>query len=110
MGKSNSSSGGQSPAKSPLHNLVRDPNALRQAHVAVHRFVEQFDVEVEDAVHAARARQLAGIKRVEETVRYLHVRYLLADQAAGTCPKSLGVVGDRTRLRSCGSRPWMPFR
>jgi excisionase family DNA binding protein len=52
----------------------------------VHRFVEQFDAEVEDAVQAARARQLAPIKRVEQAVRYLHFRYL-TDQSAGTCPR-----------------------
>jgi excisionase family DNA binding protein len=52
----------------------------------VHRFVEEFDAEVEDALNAARARRLAAIKRIEQTVRYLHSRYVLTDQAAGTCP------------------------
>ena len=53
----------------------------------MHRFVEQFETEVEDAVHAAHARQMAAIKRIEQTARYLHSRYLLTDQAAGTYPR-----------------------
>ena len=92
MGKSSSSSDRQPAAKSPLHQLARDPNALRRAHAAVHRFVEQFEADVEDAVHAARARQLAAIQRIEQSVRYLHSRYLLTDQAAGTSPKPRGLV------------------
>jgi excisionase family DNA binding protein len=89
MGKSSSASGTQSPApaKSPLHELARDPRALRRVHAAVHRFVEQFEAEVDAAVDAARARQLTAIKRIEHTVRYLHSRYLLTDQAAGASPR-----------------------
>jgi excisionase family DNA binding protein len=78
VGKSSSTSGTQ---------LARDPRALRRAHATVHRFVEQFEAEVEDAVHAARSRQLAPIRHVEQVVRYLHSRYLVADQAAGPCPR-----------------------
>jgi len=89
MGKSSSASEGQVPssATNPLHDLARVPAAIRRAHAAVHRFVEQFEAEVEDAVHVARARQLAAIKRIEQTVRYLYSRYLIADQAAGTSPR-----------------------
>lgn len=87
MGKSSNSSDRQPADKSPLHQLARDPSALRRAHAAVHHFVEQFEDEVEDAVHAARARQLASIRDIEQTVRYLQSRDLLADQAAGTCPR-----------------------
>lgn len=95
MGKSSSSAEKRRPAKSPLHQLARDPRALRRAHAAVHRFVEQFDAEVEDAVNAARARQLAPIKRVEQTGRYLYSRYLLTDQAGGTRkPRGLAVEPD----------------
>ena len=35
-------------------------------------------------MHSARARRLAPIKHIEQAVRYLHSRYLLTDQAAGT--------------------------
>ena len=43
-------------------------------------------------MHAARARQLAAIKRIEQTIRYLHFRYLITDRAAGTSPKPRGLV------------------
>jgi hypothetical protein len=42
----------------------RSARALRRAHAAAHRFVEQFEAEVEDAVDSARARQLAPIKHI----------------------------------------------
>ena len=94
MGKSASASEGQGPssATNPLHDLARVPAAIRHAHAAVHRFVDQFEAEVEDAVQAARARQLAAVRRVEQIGRYLHARYLPADQAAGTPPKPRGLV------------------
>ena len=92
MGKSSSSSDRQPAATIPLHQLARDPRALRRAHAAVHRFVEHLDAEVDDAVHAARSRQLAATKRIEQTVWYLHSRYLVTDQAAGTSPKPRGLV------------------
>ena len=93
MGKSSSLSDRQPAAKSPLHQLARDPRALRRAHAAVHHFVEHLESEVEDAVHAARARQLAAIQRIEQIARYLHSRYLLTDQTAGPSPgKPRGLV------------------
>ena len=94
MGKSSDSSSRQSAGqvKSPLHQFAFDPGTLRRAHAAVHRFVEHFDAEVEDAVHAARGRQLAAIRRIEQTGRYLHSRYLVTDQAAGTSPKPQGLI------------------
>lgn len=89
MGKSNSSSGIQSSvsAKSPFQQLTRDPRVLRRAHDAVYQFVEQFETEVQDAEDAAHARQLAAIKRIEQTGRYLHSQYLLADQVDVACPR-----------------------
>jgi len=94
MDKSSGSSSRQSPGqvKSPLHQFACDPRTLRRAHAAVHRFVEHFDAEVEAAVRAAHGRQLAAIRRVEQSVRYLYSRYLLTDQAAGTSPKPQGLV------------------
>lgn len=89
MGKSSGSSGMQSSvsAKSPLQQLARDPRALRRVHAAMHRFVEQLEAEIDVAVDAARARQLAAIRRIKQTGQYLHFRYLLADQATGACPR-----------------------
>ena len=77
MGKSSRASSGQgrSPTKSPLQRLARDPEALRQAHAAMHRFVDRLEAEVQDAVDAARARQLAPIRRVAGVCRYLQLRY-----------------------------------
>ena len=92
MGKSSSSSDRQPAATSPLLQLIREPAALRRAHAAAHRFVEQFEAEVEDAVDAARGRRLAPIKHVEHVGRYLYARYLLAVQAAGMSPKPRGLV------------------
>ncbi len=95
MGKSSSASDRQPAAKSPLCRVARDPRVLRRAHAAVHRFVEQIESEVEDAVNAARARQLAPIKRIEQTVRHLYSRYLLTDQAGGTRkPRGLAIEPD----------------
>ena len=89
MGKSSSASEGQVPSSTtnPLHDLARVPAAIRRAHAAVHRFANHLEAEVEDAVNAARARQLAPIKRVKHVGRYLHSRYLVTDQAASTCPR-----------------------
>ncbi len=84
MGKSSSASEGQVPSSTtnPLHDLARVPAAIRRAHAAVHRFADHLEAEVEDAVNAARARQLAAVRRVEQTARYL-----LPDQVGGTCPR-----------------------
>ena len=82
MSKSSKSSSGQgqSPTKSPLQRLARDPKALRQTHAAVHRFVDRLEEEVQDAVDAARSRRLAPIKRVAKVCRYLQRRYLPVGQ------------------------------
>ena len=89
MGKSSSASEGQFPVPPRILSTIlpASPQLSAAAHAAVHRFVEQIEAEVEDAVHAARARQLAPIRRVEQTVRYLYSRYLLADQAGGPSPR-----------------------
>ena len=62
----------------------------RRVHDAVHRFVGQLAVEVEDAIDAARARQLAAIRDVLRNWRYLWRRYLAPEAASGqqqTYPK-----------------------
>ncbi len=48
----------------------------RRVHVAVHRFVGRLGIEVEDAIDAARARQLAPIRGILQNWRYLWRRYL----------------------------------
>jgi hypothetical protein len=88
MAKSSSTTGRQSPATTPLYRLARGPQTLRRAHAGAHRFVEQLESELEDAVDSARSRRLAPIKHIEQAVRYLHSRYVIADQAAGTKPGS----------------------
>ncbi len=91
-----SSGQGQSPTKSPLQRLARDPAALRQTHAAVHRFVDQLEEAVQDAVDAARARRLAPIKGVAKVCQYLQRRYLpvgQVDEAGRRSPrKPTGLV------------------
>ncbi len=92
MGESgrSSSKAGQSPAKSPLQQIARDPKALRRAHAAVHRFVDRLEGQVQDAVDAARSRRLAPIKGIAKVCRYLQRRYLPEEQVketGGRCPR-----------------------
>jgi hypothetical protein len=55
--------------------------SVRRTYAAVHRFVEHFDAEIEDAVHAARARRLSAIRSIEVAARCLYARCLPADRA-----------------------------
>ena len=79
-----SSRGGQSPAKSPLQQIARDPVALRRVHAAMHRFVDRLEAEVQDAVDAARSRRLAPIQGVAKVCRDLQRRYLPVGQIKET--------------------------
>ena len=104
MGKSSSAIGRAITSHNPSSPTRRDPQALRRAHAAVHRFVEQFEAEVEDAVHSARARQLAAIKRVEQTVRYLHSRSAYRS-SSGDVPQEAERVQYRARRLSRSQGP-----
>jgi hypothetical protein len=62
---------------------ARQVTEHRRGHAAVHRFVGQLEREVEDAIDAARARQLAPIKGILQNWRYLWRRYLDPAMAVG---------------------------
>ena len=111
MGKSSSASEGRVPssATNPLLDLARIPIGVRRAHAAVHRFVEHLEAEVGDAVHAAGARQLAAIRRVEQIGRYLYSQHPSVDQAESTpSKKSRGMAIAPDVILA--SRPWILHR
>ena len=55
---------------------------------ALHRFTEQLDVEVQKALAAARARQLAPLESVLQRCRYLQARHVTPEPIQGL-PKRL---------------------
>ena len=59
-----------------------------RAQRALHRFTEQLDAEVQEALDAARARQLAPFESVRQCCEYLLARYVAPAQGRAL-PKQL---------------------
>jgi uncharacterized membrane protein len=67
----------------------------RRAQRALHRFTEQLDAEVQEALDAARGRHFAPIESVVRRCEYVLARYLTAAQGRA-------LSADRFPIRKAG--------